>query len=800
MKTSLNWLNDYTAIPWSAQELADRMTSLGLEPEGIEKTGTVPEGVIVAEILSRVPHPDSDHMSVCMVNPGSGDPVQIVCGAPNCDAGNRVPLATIGTDFGDGFVIKKSKLRGVESCGMMCSARELGLSEEHEGLLILPKDTPLGKSVRELFDCDTVIDWEVTPNRPDWLSHIGIAREITAISGQPLKYPEGKINIAPGSKVEDHASVRIDAPEFCPRYIARVFDNVKIGPSPDWMKRRLEAVGLRSINNVVDITNYIMLEYGQPLHAFNLDTLAGHQIIVRRAAAGETITTLDGTKLELTPENLLIADAEKGVALAGIMGGENSMITDDTTKVLLESAAFDRTNIRLSSRALNKATDASYTYERGVAPETAALASARAAQLLCELAGAEQLGEAIDCYPRPWQSEQITAGVDYINNLLGLTLTADEMAALLERRGLKVTDKADGKLTVATPWWRFDLHAQEDLAEEVAQLTGLDAIPQSNPTAVLGGFAKDDKFYPQENVRHQLMGLGLTEMLNYTLWSEKQCLAGTNLQPENLLKVSNPISADTAYLRPTLLPGLLQVVGHNVNHSQHDLALFELGRVFEMINGKCVEKLQAGIAITGRRDAGRYGKEKNEVVDFYTLKGLLEGWLEVNGLAGFYRCEAAEHPAFQKGQCARIVAKNKRELMVFGAVAASLTKGIRMRAPLYIALADVNAVLAAPKPAKKYAPIAAFPGVERDISFLAPSTVTNQQVADAIASLKIAGITKVELFDLFEDAKVLGEGKRSLAYTVTYQDPARTLTDDEVNQLQEQLRAGLVKKLGVELR
>ena len=800
MKTSLNWLRDYTDIDWSAEELAAHLTSAGLEPEGIETTGTIPEGVITARILSRTPHPNSDHMSVCMVDPGTGEPVQIVCGAPNCDAGKVVPLATLGTDFGGGFVIKKSKLRGIDSCGMMCSARELGLSEDHNGLLILPDDTPLGQSVRALYQCDTVIDWEVTPHRPDWLSHIGIAREISALTGKPLRYPAAKVDVRPGSNAADYASVRIDAPEYCPRYIGRVFDHIKVGPSPEWMKKRLEAVGLRSINNVVDITNYIMLEYGQPLHAFDLNHLAGHQIIVRRATDGEQITTLDGTKLTLDHDNLLIADRDKGVALAGIMGGENSMITDATTQVLLEAAAFDRTNIRLSSRRLNKATDSSYTYERGVSPETCALASARAASLLCELAGAEQLGEPIDCYPRPWQSEAITASAQRINALLGLKLAPAEIAALLERRGIQVTAQDGDSITVATPWWRFDLHAPVDLAEEVAQMAGLDAIPAAPAPAVVGGSAADDTFVPQETMRHQLLGLGLTEIMNYTLWSERQCLAGTALQPENLLRVANPISIETAFLRPTLLPGILQVVNHNVNHNQHDLGLFEIGRVFEHRDGKDLERLQAAIALTGRLHPERYGQEKRVAADFFDLKGLVEGWLDANGLAGFYRCEAAEHPAFQKGCCARMLARNKRELVVFGAVAPALTAGFRLRSPLFVALADPEAILAAPKPSKKFTELPQFPGTERDISFLAPASLSNQQVTDAIKSLKIPGIVKVELFDLFDDAKVLGEGKRSLAYTVTYQDPQKTLTDDEVNQLQEKLRQSLVKKLGIELR
>ncbi len=798
MKTSLKWLRDYTAIPWSAKELADRLTTVGLEPESIEVTGSIPQGVVVARILSRVPHPNSDHMSVCMVEYGAAEPLQIVCGAPNCDAGNVVPLALIGTDFGDGFVIKKSKLRGVDSCGMMCSARELGLSEDHEGLLILPAETPLGTSVRELYSGDTVIDWEVTPNRPDWLSHVGIAREICALTGEKLTLPENPIVCRKAD--EPPAKISIEAPEFCPRYIGRVFENVKIGPSPAWMKERLEAVGLRSINNVVDITNYIMLEYGQPLHAFDLDDLAGRQIRVRRAADGETITTLDGTKLTLTKENLLIADAEKGVALAGIMGGENSMITDRTTTVLIEAAAFDRTNIRLSSRALNKATDASYTYERGVAPETSALASERAASLLCQLAGATQVGDAIDCYPRPWQPETITASAKRIEELIGIPLDAGKVATLLARRGIEVVKTEGDLVTVRTPWWRFDLHAAVDLAEEVAQLTGLDAIPEATPVAALGGSAKDDCYLLQEKTRHLLMALGLDEVMNYTLWSQSQCLAGTRLEPKDLLQVSNPISSDTGFLRPTLLPGLLQVVSHNVSRNQHDLRLFEMGRVFQWKDGTPAESLQAGIALTGRMHPERFGKEKTVTADFYDMKGVVEGFLEAFELGGFTRCEAAEHPAFQKGACARFVARNKKDLVYLGVANASLTKGMRLRSPLLLALIDVEAVAAAPHPSKKYQELPHFPGVERDISFVAPASLTNQQVLDAIKSLKIDKVTQVSVFDLFEDAKVLGEGKRSMAYTITYQDPAKTLTDDEVNQLQEKLRQGLVKKLGVELR
>ena len=450
MKTSIDWLSRYVDIKWEPRELASRLTAAGLEVEGIDSMGAIPDGIVTAKILSREPHPNSDHMSICQVTAG-GDSLQIVCGAPNCDAGKIVPLAQLGTVFPDGTHIKKAKLRGVESNGMLCSARELGISEDHSGLMILPDDTPLGVPLTSIVKTDTVIDWEVTPNRPDWLSHIGIAREIAAVSCTEMRLPDMPINVDESKRIEDSVDVTVLDPELCPRYIARVFDNVKIGPSPEWMVRHLQAVGLRSINNVVDITNYVMLEFGNPLHAFDLKTLKDGKIIVRRAADGEKITTLDGTNLTLSHDNLLIADPDHGVALAGIMGGENSMITDDTTTVLLEAATFDRSNIRISSRTLGKATDSSYRYERGVSPYLTELASQRAASLLCQLCGATQRGGVIDHYGKKWECAEIRMEFDRCNSRLGLNLSKDEIISCLKRRGLTVISQDDTAVIVRTP-------------------------------------------------------------------------------------------------------------------------------------------------------------------------------------------------------------------------------------------------------------------------------------------------------------------------------------------------------------
>lgn len=797
MKTSLQWLKDYVDIPWDAKELASRLTGAGLEVEGIEESGTIPKGVVVAEILSREPHPNSDHMSVCMVNIGSGEPVQIVCGAPNCDAGKRVPCATLGTDFGE-FKIKKAKLRGVESNGMLCSARELGLSDDHSGLLILPDDAPLGAPLTDLYQSDSVIDWEVTPNRPDWLSHIGIAREAAAQTGGELRHPATPITIDENAKIEDFASVEVREPDLCPRYIARVFTGVKVGPSPDWMVKRLTAVGLRSINNVVDITNFVMLEYGNPLHAFDLTTLAGHQIIVRRAADGEEIVTLDGTKNKLSHDNLLIADAEKGVALAGIMGGENSMITDDTTTVLLEAATFDRSNIRISSRNLNISSDSSYRYERGVSPETTAYASARAASLLCELCGAKQVSGVIDRYGKPFAEYDLTCHVDRCNSVLGLKLTAAEMADCFKRRGITVTAIDDEKVSVHTPGWRFDLLHEYDLWEEVAQMQGLDKIPEAPVAAKLVGNIKDDKFIPMEETRAQLLSLGLDEILNYTMFSQQQCLLGSGLTEEQLVKVSNPISADLAYLRPTMLPGILQVVNHNVSRNEHDLRMFETGRVFQKKGEELCEATQIAILMTGHRQLGRYGAEEAERLDFYDMKGLLESWLEMRRLTKF-EWTAAEHPAFKRGACAAWNVR-KNNVIIFGQVADELVKGMRMRNPLFVALIDFDALKQLRGAAIAYQPLPQFPGTARDISFVAPAGLTNQQVIDTVKAMKLPNVEKIDLFDIYEDEKVLGKGKRSMAYTIMYRHPERTLTDDEVNKIQEKIRQELSAKLNVELR
>ena len=485
MNISYNWLKKYIDLSLTADELPAKLTMAGLEVEGIEKTGSIPEGVVTAKILSRNPHENSDHLSVCQVDKGD-EVLQIVCGAPNCDAGNIVPLATIGTTFKDGegtFTIKKGKLRGVESFGMMCSARELGLSNDHDGLLILPADTKIGVPFGELMDSDVVYDCSVTPNRPDWLSHIGVARDIAALLNTKLVMPEicnADAPVVPGL-------VTVNDPDLCPIYAARIIRGVKVGDSPEWMQKALSAVGIRPISNLVDITNYVMMEMGVPLHAFDIRNLSGEKIIVRRAAEGESIVALDGKKYDLTPENLCICDAEKPVAIAGVMGGEYSGIQADTTTVVLESAFFDPDSIRMTSRKLGLSSDASYRYERGVDRNAVLAAGRRALQLILEIAGGEYVGCCEVAAPAP-EVRTIEADYSRIRGLLGLEVTDSDIEKILISLGFGMT--APGVFTV--PSWRvYDVVGEADLAEEVARIYGLDKLPAVPIRAITDDFKLD---------------------------------------------------------------------------------------------------------------------------------------------------------------------------------------------------------------------------------------------------------------------------------------------------------------------
>ncbi|MFZ2654376.1 MAG: phenylalanine--tRNA ligase subunit beta [Victivallales bacterium] len=799
MKVSYNWLSKYVDISFSDAELIEKLTMAGVEVEEVIRT-SIPNGVIVAEIIERKPHPNADKLSVCRVSTGKEE-LQIVCGAPNCDAGQKVPLATIGTVFveketGKEFNIKKAKLRGVESSGMICSEKELGLSEQGSGIMVLTADAPIGKPMNGYLGADTAYDLEITPNRPDLLSHVGIAREIAALSGVKVKYPcatvDSKARISPDT-------VEIIDGELCPRYTARIIRNVKVTESPEWLKQRLKSVGLRPINNIVDITNFVLLELGHPLHAFDLDLLEGGKIVVRRAADGEKIIALDGKEYKLNKDNLVICDVRKPVALAGIMGGEHSGVIETTKDVLLESAYFKPSNIRSSSRNLAISSDSSYRFERGVDFDMLVKASDRAVALILELAGGEA-GDMLDvCISRP-EIKPVVCRFEKIRRILGVKISNNEIAEIFRKLELGVSDATADSCSVIPSSFRGDLKSEADLAEEVARIHGLDKIPLDSLSSIPGGSFKEDAYAVLEEARNQLIALGLDEVMNYSYADEKDALADSRYGKDYLLAMSNPISHESAFMRPSLLSGILRTVGHNISRKNTDLAVFEIGKIFCGSSKKDEEKIECCIALTGRRHPERFSSEKGALYDFYDLKGVLESLCETRKIKNceIRRCTENQPGNFVESACAELVVDGNM-IAVFGEVSERLTKGMRIQNPLLVALVDMDRLLSLPVPKIQYSPISQFPSVTRDVAMVTPDNIEHAQIVKFIKSLGIPNLENVEIFDEFRDEHI-GAGKKSLAYTLTFRSQERTLTDTEVNASHEKVREKLKAELHAELR
>jgi phenylalanyl-tRNA synthetase beta chain len=849
MKITLNWLKQYVDFDWSPEQLAERLTMLGLEVEGVHKTGGEFDGIVVAQILTRDPVPGSDKLSVCKVNDGKGERV-IICGAQNHKPGDKVPLIlpnfALPLKPGDKepFVIKERKVFGITSHGMMCSPQELGLPGQVEGLLILPPDAKVGQPFAEYLGRtggDVVFDLEITPNRSDWNSVIGIAREIAAVTGNKLKIPDVnsvglRCSAAPSSKdaqqrvpTSNLVSVRLDDPDLCPRYTARIVKGVKIGPSPDWLRTTLEKVGIRSINNVVDVTNYVMLEIGQPLHAFDYHLLqsspavpAGQSrrdacatIVVRRAKAGEEFITLDGQKHKLSTENLLIADEEKGIALAGVMGGQNSEIKDDTADVLIESAYFSPTNIRRTSKTLGLRTDASYRFERGADIDINDWASARCAQLILETAGGQLAEGIVDAYPKPVEPKQITLRHHKVNELLGIELRPEEIEFYLGQLGLKTAghkarpvgaDAAPEPVTFQIPTFRVDLKREADLIEEVARLHGVEKIPATSPRGAFGANAFDAVHNHIAEARRILSGLGLNEAQGQTLVSSVEPPSsgsgapGCRVSSAEAVALANPLSSDMDVLRPSLLPGLIHSLRHNVSRKNYDVALFEVGRVFTSDRSadshvrenkptpehadKAVraprEERRVAIALTGQRALPFWsGNERDAKFDACDLKGVLEEFFEQFGLRGmtFARRAVPDKSGFLESATIQL---GKQTLGEFGQLLPALAKKYDLRDAVLLAELNLDLLLARRNPAKSFKPLPQFPSIRRDVAMIVPEATTHDAVLQVVKQTKPANLEAVELFDVFR-GKHVPEGQKSLAYAFTYRAVDKTLTDAEVN-------------------
>jgi phenylalanyl-tRNA synthetase beta chain len=820
MKVTLNWLKQYVEIAGSAEELRERLTMIGIEVEEMRVVAGEFPGVVVAQILASEKHPNADKLSVCRVVDGSGERI-IVCGATNFRVGDKVPLALPGCVLPavpgqPAFTIKVGKIRGVESHGMMCSPKELGLAEDASGLLILPAEAKVGQAFAEHLgraSGDVVYDLEITPNRPDLNSVIGIAREIAAVTGNPLRWP--RIDLDPTSPsdasppLETLVGVRIEDPELCPRYTARLVRGLKIAPSPDWLRLPLEAVGLRSINNVVDVTNYVMLESGQPLHAFDYHLLAQPPgtprptIVVRRANAGESFTTLDGQARVLTENMLVIADELRPVALAGIMGGQNSEINERTADVLVESACFNPRNIRRTSRQLDLKSDASYRFERGSDPDLCDWASQRAVQLILATAGGQPVSGVVDAYPGKAEPRNITLRFSRASQLLGIDVPPAQQVDSLRRLELQPIDSnkraeaspdPSASATFRIPPFRVDLKREIDLIEEVGRLFGVDRIPSRISMGTIGINEYEALHDELLEVRRLMTGLGFQEAQGQTLISEPSARRVC----DRPLPLRNPLSGDMNVLRPSLLPGLLDSLQHNVDRKVADVALFEVGRVFLREGEGARETRRLAIALTGRRAPAFWsGDDRDARMDLFDLKGGLEVFLDRFGARGLvFEKPGTAHPLYLEYAVLRW-GKDKAGEM--GQLLPTLARQYDLRDSVLLAELDLDLLLSRRNRLRSFKPLPLYPAIRRDLAMVVAESVPHEAVLSAVKKAKPAHLEQLELFDVFRGKNVPADHK-SMAYAFVYRHPDRTLTDAEVNATHQRLVQNLQESLHATIR
>lgn len=773
MKASYNWLKEFVHFHLTPEELAEKLSLAGLEVEEIIEKGFSLDHVVIGKVITSEKHPNADKLKVCTVDVGT-DTLQIVCGAPNVAPDQKVPVAVSGAVLPGGFKIKKAKLRGVESNGMICAQDELGISDDHSGIWVLPEDAPVGVELKDYLnqEKDYVYDLSITPNRPDCLSHYGIAREIAALTGGDIQLPE--FSVTEGNEsIDSLTKITIASPEGCPRYAARVIRNVKIGPSPVWLRNKLEAVGIRSINNVVDVTNFVLMELGHPLHAFDYDTLANHEIVVRFSKPGETFITLDGKEHKLPENAVMICDGEKPVALGGIMGGENSEVTNDTVNILLESAYFNPVFINRTAKTLNISTDASHRFERGADPNGVITALDRAAELIREVAGGEIAKGIIDVYPNPIEKKSVDLNLDYINRLIGVDFNEEQISSLLAPLGI---DVKDGKAVI--PTYRPDIERNADIAEEVSRLFGFDNIPAREVTEIPYGTIPNrfDEFL--DEVKIYFANNGFYEIITNTMVKKE---FHEKIIGEEALPIMNPVSQDFSVVRRYLTPSLLEVVKNNLNRQNYDLRLFEINRIF-IPTGKDKtlpdEEMHLALAFTGNRYPAHWSV-KNEPVDFFDAKGVVESLFTYFSLDNF---QFIYYDNFVNKDENLAIKLNDEIVGFIAKVKSEILNEYDIEQSVYVVELNIAKVFEHRKIGKKYQELPKFPRTERDVAFVLDTGI---RVSDIIEFIKKHGgkhLTDVTVFDRYV-GKNLEKGKQSLAFRMVFQSAERTLTDDEVNKV-----------------
>ncbi len=795
MKLPLSWVKEFVRDIPPRGVLAEKLTLAGLEVKAMDVLGEGWDNVFVGQITAVMPHPNADRLRLATVDLGAARET-VVCGAPNLNIGDKIAFAKVGAELIDGHTgerarLKPAKIRGVVSSGMICSEKELGISERHEGILVLPPDAPVGAPLSDYLG-DVVFNIEVTPNRADCLSVTGIAREAAVLTGRRLELPEISYDEA-GQPIDKSVSVEILAPELCPRYSASLVTGIKLGESPDWIKRRLLACGMRPINNIVDITNYVMLEYGQPLHAFDYDRIRGQKIVVRRAAAGESIVTLDGTQRALSADTLVIADAERAVAVAGVMGGANTEVTENTTSILLEAASFNPASIHYTGRMLRLPSEACMRFERGIRAELTMPALRRATQLLIELAGGSAAQGVIDVYPGQRALEPILLSTADVKRVLGIELGREQITGPLSLLGFECGATAEGAILVTPPYWRSDIRLTVDLIEEVARVSGYDKIPSTLLSQAIPRQNPDPMVRLKRELRHRLIGYGLQETISYSLVSADM-LTKLQQSPGASLKLANPMTPEQEYLRPTLRGSLLAALAANQRREEAGLRLFELGRVYLARAGDLPDERETLCAVINGQRTGKWWRGNGEPPDFYEAKGVVESLLQYFDVTA--RFEPGTDAALHESRQAAILADGK-QLGLVGEVHPKVSEDFEITGPTYIFELDLPTLLPFTTAVKLYQPIPRFPPVVRDLAIVVDGGIPHRQVTDIVRSFPL--VAGVSLFDLYTGEPV-PRGKKSLAYRITYQSPNQTLTDDEVNHIQEQIIGRLARELGASLR
>lgn len=799
MKASIEWLKEYSDIDVDAVKLGDILTMTGSKVETIEQRGNDIKNVVVGKILEIVKHPDSDHLVITQMDLGD-EKVQIVTGADNIKVGDIVPVAKDGSELPGGVKIKKGKLRGIDSCGMMCSVGELGLDinqytgQIEHGIMILDKnlENKLGEDIVDILNLrEDIIDFEITPNRPDCLAIEGLGRETAVSLGKEFKNPRKNIDEL---KIEDKneiegLKVEIEAPDLCYRYIARVVKNVKIAPSPEWLVRRLNACGIRSINNIVDITNYVMLEMGQPMHAFDINSIEGKHIVVRRAKNGEKITTLDEEERTLDENDLVIADETKPVAIAGVMGGMNSEIEKDTETVVFESASFYGGAVRKTAKKVGLRTESSSRFEKGLSPENALRAINRAMELVEEINAGEVVEGKIDVYPTKQKTNKINLDYDRINKLLGTEISKEEMIDTLEKLNIKV----ENDIAIA-PYFRTDIEQLADIAEEVLRFYGYDKLDTTlvESDTTIGIRNKEQKI--EQKIKNVLVNSGLSEIYTYGFVSDKdleKSKINKDLKETSIL-IQNPLSDEYRLMRPSTIPSMMQTLATNANKKNSSAKLFDISKSYKNINNE-VENgevpLQENILTIGM-----YGDD----IDFYTVKGLIENVLETSSINRYDIVRETENESYHTGRCANIKV-GIDVIATIGEVHPEVLDNYGIEKRAYLAEVNLSKVTKYSKVNKKYVEVPKFPAVERDIAIIVDEKVEVGQIEKIIIKKAKKLLEKMQLFDIYRNEK-LGDNKKSVAYSLIFRDKNRTLSDEEINGVMENIIGELQKTLNAELR